>query len=141
MLLQGLSQDIGSIHYAVQGYGLLGEGAAVPEKERLCALAAQQADDASLEVLYAAAGTAAALGCPIKLGAKAAEAIKTNLGEGSNAASIFFAAKALAATGGKLETAALKSALLAALKKDDSLLNMGLAFQVAAMLDGMLQEA
>ncbi len=66
--VQGLSQDIGSVHYAVLGHGLL--GAAVPEKERLCGLAAQQADDASLEVLYAAAGTGAALGCPIKLGAK-----------------------------------------------------------------------
>ncbi len=66
--MQGLSQDIGSVHYAVLGHGLL--GAAVPEKERLCGLAAQQADDASLEVLYAAAGTGAALGCPIKLGAK-----------------------------------------------------------------------
>ncbi len=58
------------MHYAVLGHGLL--GAAVPEKERLCGLAAQQADDASLEVLYAAAGTGAALGCPIKLGAKVA---------------------------------------------------------------------
>ncbi len=66
--MQGLSQDIGSVHYAVLGHGLL--GAAVPEKERLCGLAAQQADDAALEVLYAAAGTGAALGCPIKLGAK-----------------------------------------------------------------------
>jgi hypothetical protein len=66
--VQGLSQDIGSVHYAVLGHGLL--GAAVPEKERLCGLAAQQADDASLEVLYAAAGTGAVLGCPIKLGAK-----------------------------------------------------------------------
>jgi hypothetical protein len=66
--VQGLSQDIGSVHYAALGHGLL--GAAVPEKERLCGLAAEQADDASLEVLYAAAGTGAALGCPIKLGAK-----------------------------------------------------------------------
>lgn len=135
---KGLGQDIGSVHYAVLGYALLGEGAAVPDKERLCALAAQQADDASLEVLYAAAGAAAALRCPIKLGPKAAEVVKTNLGEGSNPASLYFAANALTATGGKLEAAALKVALQAALKKDDSLLNMGLAFHVAAMLDGDL---
>jgi len=56
------------VHYAVLGYGLLEK--AVPEKERLCALAAQQAEDTALEVLYAAAGTGAALGCPIKLGPK-----------------------------------------------------------------------
>jgi hypothetical protein len=67
---------------------------------------------------------------------QAAEVIKSNLAEGSNPASIFFAAKALAATGGKLDAASLKGALLAALKKDDSLLNMGLAFHVGAMLDG-----
>jgi hypothetical protein len=67
---------------------------------------------------------------------QAAEVIKSNLAEGSNPASIFFAAKALAATGGKLDAVGLKAALLAALKKDDSLLNMGLAFHVGAMLDG-----
>lgn len=36
----------------------------------LCAAAAKLADDSSVETLYAAAGTAAALGCPIKLGSK-----------------------------------------------------------------------
>jgi hypothetical protein len=59
------------VHYAVLGYGLLGEAVdSLPDKERLCALAAQQADDNVLEVLYAASGTAAALSCPIKLGPK-----------------------------------------------------------------------
>ena len=70
LVVQGLGQDIGSVHYAVLGYGLLGEAVAVPDKERLCALAAQLADDASLEVIYAATGTAASLRCPIKLGPK-----------------------------------------------------------------------
>lgn len=136
---QALGQDIGSVHHAVQGYGLLGDSlASLPERERLCGLAAQQADDASLEVLYAATGTGAALGCPVKLGPKAAEVVKSNLAEGSTVASLYFAAKTQAAVGGKLEAAGVKAAVLSALKKDDSLLNLGLAFHVAAMLDGDL---
>ena len=64
--------------------------------------------------------------------------IKNTLGEGASPASLYFAAKAQAATGGKLEAAGVKAALLAALKKDDSLLNLGLAFHVAAMLEGKI---
>jgi hypothetical protein len=62
--------------------------------------------------------------------------VKTSLGEGSSPASLYFAAKTQTAVGGKLEAAGVKAALLAALKKDDSLLNLGLSFHVAALLDG-----
>lgn len=127
------ASDITSVYYSVLGLKLLGEAA--PNKGELCAAAAKLADDSSVENLQAASGAAAALGCPIKFGAKASEVLKTSLGEGSTTATIYFASKALTSAGGKLEKGVAK-ALTDALKKDDSLLSLGLAFHVAALLEG-----
>lgn len=125
--------DISNLFYSVLGMKLLGETA--PNKDKLCAAAAKLSDDSSVENLYAASGTAAALGCPLKFGAKATEALKTSVGDGSSTASIFFATKALVSGGGKVDKAVAK-ALTSALKKDDSLLSLGLSFHVASLLDG-----
>jgi oligosaccharyltransferase complex subunit delta (ribophorin II) len=127
------SSDITIVYYSVLGLKLLGEAA--PNKAELCAAAAKLSDDSSVENLAAAGGAAAALGCPIKFGAKANEVLKTSTGEGSTTASIYFASKALTSTGAKLDKS-VATALAAAIKKDDSLLSLGLAFQVAALLDG-----
>ncbi|XP_023341820.1 dolichyl-diphosphooligosaccharide--protein glycosyltransferase subunit 2 [Eurytemora carolleeae] len=127
------ASDITSVYYSVLGLKLLGEAA--PNKGELCSAAAKLADDSSVENLQAASGTGAALGCPIKFGAKASEVLKTSLGEGSTTATIYFASKALTSAGGKLEKGVAK-ALTDALKKDDSLLSLGLAFHVAALLEG-----
>jgi hypothetical protein len=62
------ASDITSVYYSVLGLKLLGEAA--PNKGELCAAAAKLADDSSVENLQAASGAAAALGCPIKFGAK-----------------------------------------------------------------------
>lgn len=66
---------------------------------------------------------------------QATEALKSSLGEGSTTASIYFASKALVSAGAKLEKTVAK-ALANAIKKDDSLLSLGLAFHVAALLEG-----
>jgi len=125
--------DMTTVHYSVLGLKLLGEQ--IQNTKELCAAAAKLADDSSVETLHAAAGTAAALGCPIKLGSKASEAIKANLGEASTTASIFFATKTLVSVGSKIDKGVGKT-LLGALKKDDSLLSLGLAFHVATLLEG-----
>jgi len=128
------SKDIASLHYSVLGLQLLGE--TVPNKNELCKAVAKLSDDSSIENLYAASGTAAALGCPLSLGAKAKETIKTSAGEGSTSASIFFAVKTLAGVGSLPDSKAVAKTLVSALKKDDSLLSLGLAFHVASLLDG-----
>jgi len=125
--------DMTSVYYSVLGLKLLGEP--IKNSKDLCVAAAKLSDDSSVEILYAASGAAAALGCPITLGAKAVEAIKANTGEGSTTASIFFATKTLKSVGSKIDKAVGK-ALTNAIKKDDSLLSLGLAFNVAALLDG-----
>ena len=73
----------------------------------------------------------------IFLSVKASEVLKISLGEGSTTAAVYFACKALTSSGGKLEKTVTK-ALTDALKKDDSLLSLGLAFHVAALLEGIL---
>ena len=48
----------------------------VCHQDKLCAAAAKLSDDTSVENLYAASGTAAALGCPLKFGAKVQQTLK-----------------------------------------------------------------
>merc|ERR1719445_2765238 len=131
-----LSGDSASIHYSVLGLRDLKE--TVQGTKDLCGVVAKAANDANVETLYHAAEAGAALGCPLVLGKEAAAAVKAGLGDGATSASIFFAAKTQAATGGKLNSEAVKKSLAAALKKDDTLLSLGLAFHTASMLDGDL---
>jgi len=133
-----LSGDTASLHYSLLGLQLLGEK--VPDASTICSSVSELANDGNVETLYHAAGVGAALGCPLTLGAEAAQAVDSSLGEGATTASLFFAAKTKASVGAKLDSAAVKKALTAALKKDDTLLSLGLAFHTAAMLDGDLSK-
>jgi len=128
--------DPPSLAYAILGYKLLGQ--TIPNPEKLCSALATASDDSSVETLYLASSAATLLSCPIKLGASAVEAVKNGLGDSATTASLFFATKADINTGGKLNSANIKKSLAAALKKDDSLLSLGLAFHTAAMLEGDL---
>jgi len=132
-----LAGDTASLHYSVLGLKSLQE--TVSNSKDLCSKLSALANDNNVETLYHASEAAAALGCPLKLGKDAASAVASAL-EGASSASIFFAAKTQAATGAKLNSEAVKKSLTAALKKDDSLLNLGLAFHTASMLDGDLTQ-
>merc|ERR1711892_92287 len=131
-----LSGDTASLHYSLLGLTLLAED--IAGKASICATLSALSGDTNVETLYHASGAAAALGCPITLGADAAAAVASSLGEGATTASLFFAAKTQASVGAKLDSTAVKKGLTAALKKDDTLLSLGLAFHTAAMLDGDL---
>jgi len=133
-----LSGDSASLHYSV--LGLKGLKETVPGASDLCAVTTKAANDANVETLYHAAEAGAALGCPLVLGKEAAAAVKAGLADGATTASIFYSAKTLAATGAKLTSEAVKKSLAAALKKDDTLLSLGLAFHTASMLDGDLTQ-
>jgi len=131
-----LTEDSASIHYSVLGLRDLKE--TVPDTKDLCGLVAKSANDGNVETLYHAAETGAALGCPLVLGKEAAAAVKAGFADGATTASIFYSAKTLAATGAKISSEAVKKSLAAALKKDDALLSLGLAFHTASMLEGDL---
>merc|ERR1719436_253179 len=131
-----LGGDTTSLHYSVLGLNALKE--TVPGSSELCATVAKTANEANVESVYHAAEAGAALGCPLVLGKEAEAAVKAGLAEGATTASIFYSAKTLAATGAKIPSEAVKKSLAAALKKDDTLLSLGLAFHTAAMLEGDL---
>ena len=133
LFTSSLAGDTASIHFSVLGLQALQEK--VASSKELCSQLSGLANDNNVETLYHAAEAAKALGCPLKLGKEAASAVTTAL-EATSSASIFFAAKTQAATGAKLNSEAVKKSLAAALKKDDTLLSLGLAFHTAAMLDG-----
>lgn len=130
------SPDLASLHYSVLGAGLLGE--AVPGSGALCATLGASQGETNVETLYQASTAAASLGCPLTLGPEAAAAVTAGLAEGATAASIYFAANTRVATGGKLDSPAVLAAVAKAVKKDDSLLSLGLAFHTASLLEGDL---
>jgi oligosaccharyltransferase complex subunit delta (ribophorin II) len=131
-----LSGDTASLHYSLLGLQLLGEK--VEDASSICSSVSELANDGNVETLYHASGIGAALGCPLTLGTEAAQAVESSLGDGATTASLFFAAKTQASVGARLDSAAVKKGLTAALKKDDTLLSLGLAFHTASMLDGDL---
>ena len=133
MFTSSLAGDISSIHYSVLGLQAL--QSSVQNSKDICSKLSGSSNDNNVETLYHAAEAAKALGCPLSLGKDATAAVTAAL-EGSSTGSIFFAAKTQAATGAKLSSEAIKKSLAAALKKDDNLLSLGLAFHTAAMLDG-----
>lgn len=125
--------DTSTVHYSVLGLQAL--EATVPNSKDICTKLSGLANDDNVETLYHAAEAAKALGCQLTLGKEANAVIATAL-EGSSTASIFYASKAQVAVGAKLNSDAIKKSLSAALKKDDTLLSLGLAFHTAASLDG-----
>jgi len=131
-----LSGDTASLHYSLLGLQLLGEE--VPDKASLCSSLSALANDANVETLFHATGAGSALGCPLTLGAEAKAAVASSLGEGATTASLFFGARTVASVGEALDSGKIKKGLTAALKKDDTLLSLGLAFHTAAMLEGDL---
>eukprot|EP00092_Neocalanus_flemingeri_P015901 GFUD01017218.1.p1 GENE.GFUD01017218.1~~GFUD01017218.1.p1 ORF type:complete len:629 (-),score=198.59 GFUD01017218.1:211-2097(-) len=130
-----LSGDTASLHYSLLGLQLLGEST---DSASICSSLLPLSNDVNVETLFHATGAAAALGCPLSLGPEAAATVAASLGEGATTASLFFAAKTQSSVGATLDSAAVKKGLTAALRKDDTLLSLGLAFHTAAMLDGDL---
>jgi len=132
-----LPSEVSNLHYAILGAKLLDLD--IPDVPSFCTELASFNDESSVETVYLAAKAAAALSCPLELGPTATSATSAGL-EGTTAASIFFAANSLVSTGAKLDSAKVSKALTAALKKDDSLLSLGLAFHTASLLDGDLSK-
>jgi len=132
------TSDLPSLHYSILGTALLGE--AVPDSGTLCAHLGASAKETNVEALFQASTAAASLGCPLTLSPEAAAAVKAGLAEGATTASIYFAAKTQVSVKAKLDSAATLAALAKAVKKDDSLLSLGLAFHTASLLDGDLSK-
>ncbi|XP_023714512.1 dolichyl-diphosphooligosaccharide--protein glycosyltransferase subunit 2 [Cryptotermes secundus] len=130
-------QDIPSVHYAVLGYKLLGE--AVPKQQEVCKFLLESigSGTGTPELLYYVTSAWKSVAV---CGSLPVSNIVKSLGdvlerETSTVPDLFYAVQALTNVGQKKgEAAKLIKTLQAALKKDDSLLNLGYSFHIAAQL-------
>ncbi|KAK7866677.1 hypothetical protein R5R35_006061 [Gryllus longicercus] len=128
-------KDLPSIHYAVLGYKLLGQ--TVPKQPEVCKTLQAAASTTSPETLYYVTNAWRSLACsgslPVSNIAKALGEVLQK--ETSTVPDLFYAVQSLNNIGQKKGDAAkLIKTLQAALKKDDSLLNLGYSFHIAAQL-------
>ncbi|XP_067009098.1 dolichyl-diphosphooligosaccharide--protein glycosyltransferase subunit 2 [Anabrus simplex] len=131
-------KDLLSVHYSVLGYKLLGE--AVPKQQDICKtlLAAASSTSATPETLYYVTNAWRSVGtCAGNLPAASIAKTLTSVVEKdtSTVPELFYAVQALTNVGQKkVDAGKLIKILQAALKKDDSLLNLGYSFHIAAQL-------
>ncbi|KDQ71487.1 dolichyl-diphosphooligosaccharide--protein glycosyltransferase subunit 2 [Zootermopsis nevadensis] len=129
--------DLPSVHYAVLGYKLLGE--AVPKPQEVCKFLLENIGNGigTPELLYYVTNAWKSLA---SCGTLPVANIVKILGEvleqeTSTVPDLFFAVQALSNVGQKKgEASKLIKTLQGALKKDDSLLNLGYSFHIAAQL-------
>lgn len=132
----GHTDDIPSVHYAILGYKLLGETA--PNAQDLCKKLQAKLSDATLVNIYQASTAAEAIGCKLLSQGQnsVTQVLSAAISADASISNLFHAVLAQKALGQKVDSANVLKFLQAALKKDDSLLNLGYAFHVAAILDG-----
>lgn len=128
--------DLSSVAYSVLGFKLLGE--AVPDSASVCKKLQKgvEGGDVQVAAVYQAVVASKALdGCSVQLSAGASKAVADALASDASVSNLFYAVSAtLADAAKKLDGAATLKTLQAALKKDDSLPNLGFAFQIASVL-------
>lgn len=118
----------------MKGLQLLGVD--VPNKESLCQKLKSKLETQSTEAIFHVAKGSSALGCSIQLPGALKEKLESLLTASSGVSELYFATGALSTFGNNLDTPKIVKALNAALKKDDSIANLGNAFQIASTLVG-----
>jgi len=130
-------EDAAAIAYAALGLKALGEPPA--DSAALCKRLQGdlEGQKGNLAVLAVLAQAGQALNCGLKAGAEVSGVLQKAAAGGESAADVHNGFAALAALKAKPDATAALKALTAALKKDDSLTNLGHALQLAALLDGV----
>jgi len=125
--------DEASVSYAVLGLTLLGEP--VPNANGLCKTLQANVDKASVtsEAIFAATGAAKALGsCSLKLSDQATKVVANSAGSVSSVQDLYYGVLSQQNLGQKVSGSAVLKNLQEALKKDDGVASLGLAFNLAS---------
>ncbi|XP_012231196.2 dolichyl-diphosphooligosaccharide--protein glycosyltransferase subunit 2 [Linepithema humile] len=131
-------EDVSTVYYAVSGYKLLGE--AVPKTDAICKyLIKSNGENITPETALYLASTWKAIGGCQEFPASAVTKILTNVvqKDTSTLSDLYFAISGLTALSQKVPAARidkLVKLIQAALRKDDSLWNLGYTFHIAADL-------
>lgn len=135
ILISGLnSEDAPPLGYAVRGLALLGSD--IPNKDSICQKLKSKLETQSTEAAFHVGKASSILGCSVQLPAALKDKLESSLTASSGVSEIFHATGALSSFGNQLDAPKIVKALNAALKKDDSISNLGHAFQVASLLEG-----
>jgi len=130
------TENANSVAYGVLGFQALGE--VVPESASVCQklqkLAQATTDGGTVNTAYQLAAAAKALtpACTVKLSDKLTQAVSAAVVSDGSVGNLYYAVLAQVALGQKVDKAGLAKVLSAALKKDDSVTNLGYAFNLAA---------
>ncbi|XP_029170574.1 dolichyl-diphosphooligosaccharide--protein glycosyltransferase subunit 2 [Nylanderia fulva] len=129
-------QDVPSVYYAVSGYKLLGE--AIPNTNAICKyLIKSNGENITPETAFYLVSTWKAMGGCQEFSANVATKVLTNViqKDTSTLSDLYYAVSGLTALSQKVPTARtdkLVKLIQAALRKDDSLWNLGYTFHIAA---------
>jgi len=111
-------------------------GSAVPDQQGICKKLMPALTSQDLPSVAVVARAGEALHCGLQAPADVTDMLKKAATGGESAADVHQAFSALSALKAKPDSAATLKALTVALKKDDSLANLGHALKLAASLDG-----
>lgn len=135
ILLSGLvSDEVGPLAYAVRGLVLLGSD--IPNKDSICQKLKAKLESQNTEAIFHIGKASKLLGCSIQLPSAQKEKLEGSIVSSSTVTELFYATSGLSSFGIQLDAQKVLKALNAALKKDDSISNLGHAFQIASGLDG-----
>lgn len=127
--------DLTTSYYAILGYSLLGEK--ITAAEDPCKFINSKIDSKSLESLFFGTSASKLLGnCKISSVNNLQQVLESALKEESSMHDIYYAVLSLKNLGVNFDSAKVAKILTSALKKDDSVMNLGLAFHVASKLKG-----
>ncbi|KAF2356958.1 Dolichyl-diphosphooligosaccharide--protein glycosyltransferase subunit Swp1 [Trinorchestia longiramus] len=126
--------DLSLVMYAASGYKHL--GLEVPNAPAACAYVKGLANEANAntETLFLAASAAQYLNCPITATNPMKQTLTASINDGSSLVELYHAILGLHRLGVKHDCARALAITQAALKKDDSVLNLGYAFHIGSVL-------
>lgn len=129
-------KDLSLVMYAASGYKHL--GLQVPDAKAACSFVSGFTSSGSpnTETIFQAASAAQYLGCPIAVTPALKQTLSSSINDGSSPVELYHAALALKKLGVTPDSAKLLAATQAALKRDDSVLNLGYAFHIGSVVSG-----
>ncbi|KFM68788.1 Dolichyl-diphosphooligosaccharide--protein glycosyltransferase subunit 2, partial [Stegodyphus mimosarum] len=128
--------DLTTAHYAVLGYSLIGEK--LPASEDPCKFFDSKIDKKKLDTIFhATSGSKLLNNCKLTV-TGLQQTLDSAITEDASMQDIYHAVLSLKNLNMKIDSTKVAKVLTAALKRDDSVLNLGYAFHVASVLQGDL---
>ncbi|KAF0311923.1 Dolichyl-diphosphooligosaccharide--protein glycosyltransferase subunit 2 [Amphibalanus amphitrite] len=129
-------KDLQSVHYAALGVKVIGKVAS--NAQDVCKYLKSQVTQEPTDLYYVAKAAAALPGCKLTMPADVVQNLQKSASDKATVSELYHSTGALLALGNTINSKTISQTLQVALKKDDSVLNLGYAFHLAAELDGDL---